>query len=187
MESDTLIFPLVLAGVPILALAGIGCLFYCRGKDRRRLAWTAAVFLGALVLFFGGEILLGFFHLTWRNLPSLVLLGTLLVGGWVGVVLTVACVILMELPSVPAAVRWAAKAAVTFFAALVLLVTLWLGPLLFLFAFGDGERTVEYQGQTLVEVGDGFLDQHYSYYAYHGPLVRGTERLYDTYEPLVYN
>lgn len=79
------------------------------------------------------------------------------------------------------------KGAVLFFAAVVLLVTLWLGPLVLAFAYGNPERIVEYQGQTLLEVDDGFLDPHWSYYVCHGPLFRETERLYDEYEPLVHN
>ena len=42
-------------------MMGIACLVRCRGKNRRYLAWTAAVFLGALALYFGGLLLLGFF------------------------------------------------------------------------------------------------------------------------------
>ena len=56
-----------------------------------------------------------------------------------------------------------------------------------MFAFGDTEKVVEYQGQTLVEVDDGFMDPHWSYYVYHGPLVRGRERVYEDYEPLVHS
>ena len=34
---------------------------------------------------------------------------------------------------------------------------------------------ITYQGQTLVEEDHSFLDSHYVYYVYHGPLVRGLE------------
>ena len=43
--------------------------------------------------------------------------------------------------------------------------------------YGNSERVVKYQGQTLLEVDKGFLDPWYSCYAYCGPLVRGTERV----------
>lgn len=174
-------------GVPILALVGISCLIRCKGKDRQRLVWTAVVFLGALVLWGGGGVLLGFFHMTWRNAPAAAICGVLLVSGWVGIILTLVCFLPMELPSMPEAMRWAAKASVTFFAAVVLLVTLWAGPLGIAFAFDNKEQKIEYQGQTLLEVDDGFLDPHYSYYVYHGPLVRGKERVYDEYEPLIHS
>jgi len=181
MEFDfsRLFFTLASLGFPVLAVAGLGCLFYCKGKCRRYLTWAAGVFLGALALMFGGEIALGCFRLTWRSLPMLVLCGTLLVSGWVGTAFTVACLMPMELPVLPAVPRRIVKGAVLFFAALVLLVTIWVGPFVLAFAFGNEERVVEYQGQTLVEVNDGFLDPHYSYYEYHGPLVRGAERVYD--------
>lgn len=177
-------FPLTLPGCAVLAIAGLGCLFYYKGKYRRHLVRTAAVFLGALALYIGGIALLGFFQMTWRDLPALILCGALLASGWTGVVLILICFLPMELPRLPKAVQWASKGAVALFAAVVLVVTLWFGPMAILFAYGSTERMIEYQGQTLVEVDDGFLDPHWSYYVYHGPLVRGTERVYDGYEPL---
>lgn len=178
-------FPLTLPGCAVLAIAGLACLFYCKGKNRRYLAWTAAVFLGALALYLGGILLLGFFQMTWRNLPALILCGTLLGSGWVGIVLTLACFLPGEWPGGPKALRWTLKGVVVLFAAVVLVVTLWFGPLAVIFVYSDAERVVEHQGQTLLEVNDGFLDPHWSYYVYHGPLVRGTERVYDEYAPLV--
>lgn len=173
-----MIAPLTLAGVLVLALAGLGCLALCRGPHRRYLAWTAAVFLTALALFFGGEILLGFFRLTWRGAVMCLLCWTLLVSGWTGIVLTLVCLLSQEWKEAAPVMRVGIKAAVSFFAGLVLLMSLLLGPMLAL-ALGSGERTVEYQGQKLVEVDEGFLDPWYSYYSYHGPLARGTERLYE--------
>lgn len=174
-------------GVPILALVGIGCLIYCKGKYHRYLARTAAVFLGTLALWIGGGVLLGFFRLTWRNGPMLLLGGIVLVSGWVGIILTLVCFLPMELPNVTAALHWASKSVIVLFAAAILLVALWMGPFGLLFAFSNAERKIEYQGQTLLEVDDGFLDIHYSYYVYHGPLVRGKERVYDEYEPLIHS
>lgn len=176
---ERLIFPLTLTGVPVLALAGLGCLTYCKGeRHHRHLVWTAAVFLGALALFFGGNIILGSFGLTWRNLPSAILCITLLISGWVGIVLTLACLLPMEWPDAAPVLRRAVKGAVLFFAAVVLFVTLWLGPLLLAFAFGDSEQVVEYNGRTLVERMEGFLSPDYGYYEYHGLLFRGTERIW---------
>lgn len=175
-----MMFPMTLAGCPLMALAGLGCLFFCKGKERRRLTWAAGVFLSALALFFGGMVLLGFFDMTWRNLPAAVLCGVLLVSGWAGIVLTLACLLPMEWKEVAPVLRWASKGVIVLFAAVVLVVTLWLGPMLLAFAYSGGERVVEYQGQTLLEVDEGFLDPCYSYYPYHGPLVRGTERLYSS-------
>ena len=168
-----LIFPMALSGFWVLALMGIACLVRCRGKNRRYLAWTAAVFLGALALYFGGLILLGIFGLTWRNVVAMILCGTLLVSGWAGIVLTLACALPMEMPGIPAVLRWPAKGLLVLFAAVVFLVTLWVGPMGIALVYGNSERVVKYQGQTLVEVDEGFLDPWYSYYVYCGPLVRG--------------
>ena len=101
MEFDItyLPFPLTLAGCALLAVAGLGCLLYCKGSNRRHLAWAAAVFLAALVLYFGGLILLGCFQMTWRNWMSLALCGVLLLSGWAGIILTMACLLPRRWPS----------------------------------------------------------------------------------------
>lgn len=142
------------------------------------------MFLGALALYFGGLILLGFFQLTWRNLPALILCTVLLLSGWAGIILTLACALPMEWPNVPLILRWPAKGLLVLCAALVLLMTLWIGPLGIAFVYGDSERVVECQDHRLVERREGFLSPDYSYYAYHGPLVRGTERILSTVDPI---
>ena len=43
---------------------------------------------------------------------------------------------------------------------------------------------MECQDHRLVERREGFLSPDYSYYAYHGPLVRGTERILNTVDPI---
>lgn len=184
MEFDIMLWivPLMQAGILVLAVAGLYCLFCCEGKDHRSLVWTAAVFLGTLAVWMGGGILLGWFGLAWRTAPSLVLCGAAMVSGWVGIVFTLACFLPAKGPGVSTALRRVLKGIVLFFAAVVLVITLWICPIMLIFGFGDTERVVDDQGRTLLEVNDGFLDSHYSYYAYCGPLVRGTERIYETYE-----
>lgn len=178
MGDFVLMFPLALWGCPLLALAGVGCLALYRGPHRRKLVWTAAVFLTALTLFFGGNILLGFFRLTWRNLPAGVLCLVLLLSGWTGIVLTLMCILPQKWKEVAPVLRVGVKAAVSFFAGLVLLVSLWFGPMLLAFAYGSRDQVVDYQGQRLVERMEGFLAPDCNYYVYHGPLLRGTERVY---------
>lgn len=177
-------FPMLLPGCGVLALAGLGCLLYGRGKEHRRLAWTAAVFLTALTLWIGGIFLMGFFDLTWRDAPAAALCAVLLVSGWVGIFQTLACLLPMEWKEVAPVLRWAVKGAVSLFAAVVFIVTLFFGPMAIGFIYSDAERVVTYEGRTLLEVDDGFMDPHYSYYEYHGPLVRGAGRIYDDHEPL---
>ena len=46
------------------------------------------------------------------------------------------------------------------------------------------EPETDFLYQPLVEVDDGFLDSHYSYYAYYGPLVRGMERIWESPYPI---
>lgn len=181
-----LLFPMAHIGFWLLALTGTGCLIRCRGKRRRWLAWTAAVFLTAFVLFWGGIFLLDRFGLIWRNAPAAALCVVLLLSGWTGIVLTLACALPMEWPNVPLILRRLAKGLVVLSAAVVLLVTLWIGPMGIAFVYGGSERVVEYHGplvdyqdQLLVERMEGFLSPDYSYYPYRGPLFRGTKRIFN--------
>lgn len=166
--------------LPLLALLGIGCLFYCRGKNRRHLALTAAVLCDSLLFLLGGEVLLGCFGLTWRNLPAAFLWTVALISGFLCVLLTLGCFLPLELHRWPAALRWGTKITALVCAVLVVYHAAIFGFLLLVFAWGEREQVVEYQGQTLVEVDAGFLDPLYDYYAYHGLLFRGSERLYSS-------
>ena len=183
-----LLLPLTGWSVLVMAMIGVCCLLFCRGEEYyKHLVRTAAVFLGALALLAGGNILLKQFGLTWRGGPSAVLVSVMLVSGWIGLIFTMACLLPRSWPMVSAAVRRTVKGALLLLTALVLLIALWVGPMMLIFACGDDERVVEYRGQTLVEVSDGFMDSHWSYYVYRGPLVRGRERVYEGYEPLVHS
>ena len=171
-----------------MAIIGVCCLVLCRGEENHKhLVRTTEVFLGTLALLAGGDILLKQFGLTWRGAPEAVLFGVMLVSGWLGVLFTLACFLPLNRPGSNRFLRRAAKAVALFFGALLLVVSLWVGPMMLIFACGDDERVVEYEGQTLVEVNDGFMDPHWSYYVYRGPLVRGRERVYEDYEPLVHS
>lgn len=175
---------LMLVCVPVTAVAGLYCLFCSKGKYHRYLVWAAAVFLGSMGVWCGGGVLLRQFGLAWRSAPSLILIGAVLISGWAGTVFTMICILKMQQPETNRYFRWAAKALVAFAAGVILFTTLWASPILLIFGFGDAERVVEYQGQTLLEVNDGFMDPHYSYYAYHGPIVRGAERVWDGPAPI---
>ena len=166
--------------LPLLALLGVGCLLYCRGKNRRHLAVAAAVLCGSLLLLLGGEVVLGCFELTWRNLPETLLWMTALVSGFLGLLFILGCFLPLELPKWPRLLRWSSKLLALVCAGLVVYHAVLFSFVLALFAQGEKEQVVEYQGQTLVEVDVGFLDPLYNYYAYHGPLLRGSERLYSS-------
>ena len=182
------IITLAAIGVPVLGIAGVYCLLFCKGEEHyKHLVRTAVVFLGAAGMLVGGGFLLERFGLAWRSAPSAILFGVVMVSGWIGLIFTMACLLPRQWPLVGAAVRRTVKGALLCLTILILLAVLWLGPVLMIFAFGDTEKVVAYQGQTLVEVDDGFMDPHWSYYVYHGPLVRGRERVYEDYEPLVHS
>lgn len=174
------VLSLTLPGMGVLAIAGVGCLIFCKEEENyKHLVRTAVVFVTAFVLYFGGIILLDSFHLTWRNAPAAVLCGVLLVSGWMGITFTLVCLLPQEWKGMPAVLRWVFKGAVLLFAAVVLLVTLWIGPIGIAFVYGESERVVEHQDRLLLEKEEGFMSEYYSYYEYHGPLVRGTERIFN--------
>ena len=173
-----LVLPAALAGTVLLVLVGAGCLLLCRGRNRRYLSRTAWAFVPVFVLFVGGNLLLGRFGLTWRNLPSGLFCVVLLVSGALVVLFTLGCFLPLEMPEVAPVLRWTAKGLTLLSAGLVLYCALVYGVILLAFGYSGGERVLEYRGQTLVEVDDSFLDPIYNYYEYHGPLVRGKEPVY---------
>lgn len=181
------LFPVAFCwGTPVIAAAGIFCLAKCGGKDCKHLALTAAVFLACLVLLLGGSALLGHFGLAWRNLPGAMLCLGLLISGLLGVVLTLGCFLPMEMPDLAPVLRWVMKTALLLSAAVVLFYAITFGPIFTALAFEGDERVVTYEGQRLLESEDNWLDTVYEYYEYHGPLVRGNQRLYHSMEaPLV--
>lgn len=171
--------------VPLLLVAGVTCLVCCRGTNWRHLVRVSKIFVGCLALLLGGEVLLGFFQLTWRNLPGGILAAGILVSGILWVLLVLGCLLPAEMREVAPVLRWGLKGTTLLCAALVVYTAVFFGGLVAAFAYGQDERVIEHQGQTLVEVEDGWLDTVYEYYEYHGPLVRGSRRLYDSmYEPL---
>jgi len=166
--------------LPLFALLGLGCLFYCRGKNRLHLALAAAVLCDSLLLLLGGKVLLGYFDLAWRSLPVAVLWTAALISGFFCVLLTLGCFLTLELPRWPSALRIVSKVLALVCAGLILYHAALFGFLLLVFGWGEKDQVVEYQEQTLVEVDTGFLDPQYDYYAYHSPLFRGRERLYSS-------
>lgn len=166
--------------LPLLAILGLWCLFYCRGKNRRHLTAAAAVLCGSLLILLGGEVILGGVGLTWRNLPAVVLWTAALVSGLLVLLLTLACFLPLDLPKWPRVARWSSKFLALICAGLVAYHAMLYGFILMVFAWGEKEQVVEYQGQTLLEVDTGFLDPLYDYYEYHGPLFRGNKRLYSS-------
>lgn len=128
-----------------------------------------------------------YWALCWRSLPSGLMCSTLMISGWTGIFLILETVLSVEWPKTAPVLRWAVKGTVLFFAVLFVSVTVFFWTSGGSFVFCENDWVVKYEGQTLLVVSDGCPDSCYGYYEYHGPLVRGTERLYDDYEPLAHN
>ena len=181
----TFLLPIWAIGAPLMALLGLGCLIWCRGKDRKHLARTAIVFCSAGVVLIGGELAGNLLGVTWRNLPAILLCAVMLFSGIAGIWFTLACFLPLELKGLTPALCRTAKVAALVFGALLVFYALTFGMLVAVFGFGGKERVVVYEGQKLVEEENGWLDTIYDYYEYRGPLLRGKERLFSTtYERL---
>ena len=168
---------LALGGVALAAGAvafGVVCLFLVKGKLRAHMAVAVGSFLGALALWAGGNRVLGQFGLAWRNCVVWPLALVMFCGGVWGIVCDVRC--LRELLRNHEAIRLGA----TVLSVAAGVMILWYGGLIGAIAVGLGagpERVVSWEGQRLVEVDESFMDILYVYYPYHGPLVRGAERV----------
>ena len=178
MEGYEIAFALTcLVAAPLLALTALVCLTSCRGRARKWLGWAAAVFMAAVVLLSGGNSLLERFGLTWRNGVALAMSLVILASGLAGVVLTLVCLLPHKMPELAPGLRWAVMVGAVICAWMVFAYGLTVGLVFAGLAFGSEEQVVEYQGQTLVEERECWLDVVYNYYEYHGPLVRGREIL----------
>lgn len=123
-------FILTAIGVPVLGIAGLYCLLFCKEeKHYKHLARTAAVFLSSAALLMGGGALLERFGLAWRNAPSVILFSVMMASGWMGLVFTMFCLLPRRWPLAGAAVRRTVKGVLLFLAILILLVGLLLGRL----------------------------------------------------------
>lgn len=174
---ECLFFVTGLVAAPLMALAAMICLTSCRGRARRWLGWAATVFVAAVVLLSGGNSLLERFGLTWRNGVALSLCLVILASGLAGAALTLLCLLPRQMPDLAPVLRWMVKGGAVVCAGLAAFYGLTFGLIFTGLAYGAPERVVEYQGQTLVEEKDSWLDTTYNYYEYHGPLVRGGEIL----------
>ena len=177
---STLLLPTWTIGAPLMALLGLGCLIWCRGKDRKHLTRTAIVFCSAGVVLIGGELVGNLFGVTWRNLPVILLCAVMLFSGIFGIWFTLACFLPLELKDLAPILRRTAKASALIFGAMLVFYALTFGTLVAVLGFVGEEQVVVYEGQKLLEEEDGWLDTVYDYYEYHGPLFRGRERLFST-------
>ena len=161
------------AAAAVLLAAALSCLLpgkaACRGKPRRTLVWVLVLLAAVLLLWLAGERILAVFGLAWRSWVRSLLTGALGLLALFGIFQTAECYLAQSHTD-----RLAGQIVVGVSVLVVTgcLVTVGL-PGWFLSL--HPERTVSWQGQTLLEEDSGFLDPAYSYYEYHGPLVRGLE------------
>lgn len=170
--------------LPFMSILALYCLIRWRGIRRKQLAVIAAFFFGALVLLVGGYYVLGSFGLAWRTAPRGILLATALISGIIGDVFLLVVILTKEMPDLAPVLRVAFKLVTLACASLILYFALTFGFIMLVFSTGNSERVIEYQGETLLEVDESFLDPWYSYYSYHGPLVRGNKIIHSGMEPL---
>ena len=54
-------------GSPLMLMAALGCLLFCREEPHKKLVLVFGVWAGALLLLFGGGWVLGQLGLAWRE------------------------------------------------------------------------------------------------------------------------
>lgn len=183
MELYELFFVAALyVAMPLTAFFILACLVVCQGTNRRHLAWAAGIALAALVLLVGGNRVLDLFGLAWRNRPAGGLCILLFLSGLLAILLMLGCLLPAELRDLAPVLRWLLKGLALSCAGLTVCFTLFYGGFFAALAYGGGEQVVEFEGQTLVEVEDHWLDTVYEYYDYRGPILRGAEMRYSSVE-----
>ena len=163
---------------PLTAIAALGCLLFCREEPHRKLVWAWGAFAVSFLLLFAGGWVLRWFDLAWRDLPGRILSAGVVVSWLAMHGFTLGCLLPREMPELAPVLRRGLKLALLACVCLSMLATLTFSSIMALFVFQNQERIISHGGQTLVETDEGFLDQEYHYYVYHGPLVRGGTSLY---------
>ena len=168
--------------MPLTALFVVSVLILFRERNRRHLVWAAGIAFGATGLLVAGEKLLNVFGLAWRNCVAVGLCIVLFLSGLLAILLMLGCLLPAGMEDLAPVLRWLIKGIALLCASLTVCFVLFYGSFFAALTYGGGEQVVEYQGQTLVEVEDHWLESVYEYYTYRGPLVRGEEALYKSLE-----
>ena len=133
------------------------------------LAWMLGLLAADLALWLVGEQVLAVFGLTWRAWLVSFLQGAALV-------LAVVWTLLVGLSALCRDEAYSVVRKIILGVSICVVIGSAVTVGLFAWGFSTtGERVVTYQSQTMVEEDHSFLDSHYIYYVYHGPLVRGLE------------
>ena len=186
LGANMALLEVLLTIAPVLVMVGIVKLLSRVGIGKRALAVTGWMFLACAGLLGVNGILSLTAGIVLREVPMLVLLA---IGGLTGVLYLLTAAEVYVLKNIAGGNRWIVGAVKS---GLLLLLALLCAFVLFVafagLVFGNvvgGEiRTVEYEGQMLVERNTGFLDFYYEYHTCYGALFRGAELLYHGPSPL---
>lgn len=157
----------------------IALLLAVKSSGRKRwLAWGDAALLAMPLLVAGaGGMILSAKGLAWRSCVKLPC-GLMFVGGILLLLLWAAISLAQKARNWrPVAAALGACVIVTV-ASLLCIVIAWYG-LLFTAIWSGGDREVVVRGERMV-MEYAWMDQ--DYYAYHGPLTRGSRRIYGSWE-----
>ena len=160
----------------VLVLGWIGACICCfrasPGVFRRAGIGAMWVLLGALAIWQGGNNVLEKFDLAWRS--------------WVATCFLVVMILAyLAIPICAAGCMYKGRQGIFHMMCLLCIVELFIGGLwgMFLAALSyQPERDVVWEGSALVEEDQGFLGTRFAYYPRVGPLLKGREAVYVTYE-----
>lgn len=164
LGSATLLGPIGVAAALVLLIGG-------PGKWRKRLGVAFLTMAAPALLLFLGNWLLDKLDLAWRNS----LAWGFALAAWAGLAAVLVCAALCLGEKLGRHRIW--KLILGVVALCVSLSALYWCALFASLSFGS-ERVIQHEGARVVEVDRSFLDPQFSYYAYHGPLVRGSEQLH---------
>ena len=186
LGANMALLEILLTIAPALVMVGIVKLLFRGGIGKYTLTVTGWTFLACAGLLGVNGILSLAAGIVLREKPMLVLLAT---GGLTGVLWLLTAAEVYVQKNIVGGNRWVREAVKN--GLLLLLVLLCASVLFVAFAglvfcnvVGGEIRTVEYEGQMLVERNTGFLDFYYEYHACYGALFRGTELLYHGPSPV---
>ena len=160
----------------VLVLVWIGACICCfrasPGAFRRAGISAMAVLGGTLVIWLGGNSVLGKFDLAWRSWVNTCFL----------VVMILAC---LAIPICAAGCMYKRRQWLFQMMCLLcvaeLLIGGWWGTFFAALSY-QPERDIVWEGRALVEEDQGFLGTRFAYYPRVGPLFKGKETVYVTYE-----
>lgn len=160
----------------VLVLVWIGACICCfrasPGTFRRAGIGAMGVLVGTLVIWLGGNSVLGKFDLAWRS--------------WVGTCFLVVMILAyLAIPICAAGCMYKGRQWLFQMMCLLCMAELFIGGLwgMFLAALSyQPERDIVWEGSALVEEDQGYLGTRFAYYPRVGPLLKGKETVYVTYE-----